>query len=423
MSDANKYDEQLLGALADKLAPFAGKRLGVAVSGGSDSRALLELLKDWARENDSVLFVATVDHGLRAEAQAEAESVAAVCRSYGIEHKTLVWENWDGKGNLQAQARSARYALLAAWSLEKKLAGVALGHTADDVAETFLMRLSRAAGVDGLARMRSVIHRNGAKFIRPMLDLRRGDLRGFLEGKNLHWIEDPSNQDTQFERVKMRESLANFAELGLSVEKISQSAEHLEMASKALQFYAVSEAKTVATVRDCSVELDNSKLTSLPQEIQRRLINAAIKFVTMADFSPRSKSLLRVMERLPTQGVSTLSGCVLSLKNNTLLVTRELAFVEEEVKFPASGGLEWDRRWRLIGDFGADAMVRPLGVQGLSQCPNWRDSGRMRLVLLSSPSVWRGKTLLAAPLAQSNTEFGAEPLRTKEDFALILLSH
>lgn len=423
MSGPDQYEEPLLRALAEKLAPFAGQRLGIAVSGGSDSRALLELMALWAIRTDSTILVATVDHGLRAEANAEAQSVADVCQSKGLEHTTLRWENWDKRGNLQAEARRARYRLLAQWSNDMNLAAIALGHTADDVAETFLMRLSRAAGVDGLARMQNRFLRSGVVFLRPILGAQRVNLRQFLSVRDISWIDDPSNQDIRFERVRMRQALASFESLGLSVAKISQSTENLEMAANALKFYAAQEAKRVVVAVDDHIEIDFSAFKTLPEEIQRRLINAAISFVANPEFKPRSKSLMSVMAQLPIQKTCTLAGCVLSLKNNVLSVFREFASVEAEVHCPPNGRIEWDGRWMISGQFESGSVIRALGENGLQKCPKWREAGRKRYIMLCSPSIWRGEELIWAPMVQGSEKIGAEPLKNMEDFIRILLSH
>ncbi len=121
------------------------KRLGVAVSGGGDSMALLDLMIWHAREMGFDVEAVTVDHGLRAEARDEIALVRAYCDAQGVPHSVLAW-SWDGEGNLQAAARNARYSLIAEWAREREIDTVALGHTQDDVAETFLMRLARRAG-------------------------------------------------------------------------------------------------------------------------------------------------------------------------------------------------------------------------------------------------------------------------------------
>ncbi len=153
------------------------RRIGIAVSGGGDSTALLLSLARGFAETGVTLHAATVDHGLRPEAAAEARAAAGQAADLGISHDTLRWQGWDGAGNLQDQARRARYALLSDWARGQGIPTVALGHTSDDRAETVLMRLGRAAGVDGLAAMHRERWVDGIRFLRPMLSLTREDLR------------------------------------------------------------------------------------------------------------------------------------------------------------------------------------------------------------------------------------------------------
>ena len=156
--------------------PEPPDKLGVAVSGGGDSTALLVLLDDWRRDGGPELAVATVDHGLRPEAAAEAAEVAALCGRLGVPHETLAWR-WDGKGNLSDAARRGRLRLIAGWANGRGIGMVAQGHTADDQAETFLMRLARGSGVDGLAAMAARRTAEGVAWVRPLLQVRRGEFR------------------------------------------------------------------------------------------------------------------------------------------------------------------------------------------------------------------------------------------------------
>ena len=155
--------------------------LGVAVSGGGDSMACLDLMLWHGAELGFPVEAVTVDHGLRTGAKDEIALVAAYCAARGVPHSVLEWR-WDGAGNLQAEARSARYRLIADWAMGRGVDQVALGHTRDDVAETFLMRLARASGVDGLAAMERRFERGGVVWLRPMLALGRSDLREYLTG-------------------------------------------------------------------------------------------------------------------------------------------------------------------------------------------------------------------------------------------------
>ena len=134
MTEAARH---LIEMIAAAFPPSPPQRLGVAVSGGGDSVALLHLLADWARESGTELRAVTVDHGLRPEAATEAADVARACAALGVGHDILRWSGWDGRGNLPDQARRARYRLMADWAQAHGIADVALGHTADDQPKPF----------------------------------------------------------------------------------------------------------------------------------------------------------------------------------------------------------------------------------------------------------------------------------------------
>ena len=203
-----------MAALWPKSAP-----LGLAVSGGGDSLALLHL----ARALNLHISVATVDHNLREGSRAEAEFVAALCQSFGIPHKILTWQSWNGRGNLQDQARRARYQLLAQWAESLGLEAIALGHTRDDLAETFLMRLGRSAGLDGLCAMQAKRSYLSKIWLRPLLEVPRVSLRDFLQTQGHDWLEDPSNDNAKFDRIRIRKAMVSLDELGLDSANLSAS--------------------------------------------------------------------------------------------------------------------------------------------------------------------------------------------------------
>jgi tRNA(Ile)-lysidine synthase len=193
------------------VASLAGPaRILVAISGGSDSTGLLLLLAEALRADPNSrisLCAATVDHALRAGSADEARKVAALCGSLGIAHVTCVWQGEKPKSGIMAAAREARYGLLAdaAESLSADL--VVTAHTLDDQRETLAMRNSRAGeGSTGIAD--AVLFDRRIWILRPLLGCRRADIRAFLQAKSIAWIEDPSNEDMRYERVRTRRRLS-----------------------------------------------------------------------------------------------------------------------------------------------------------------------------------------------------------------------
>jgi len=394
-------------------------RLGVAVSGGGDSMALLHILAECAPEHGVALEAATVDHGLRPGSAEEATFVKTTCDALDIHHETLRWEDWDGRGNLQAEARAARYRLLAGWAKRRGLDAVALGHTRDDMAETFLMRLAREAGVDGLAAMAGWFDRDGAAFWRPALGLEREELRAWLTRHGHVWREDPSNEDEGFDRVKARRVLDALEPLGIDARTLAGVAVNMASARLALQQMAFEAAGRIGREQAGDVVLDRDRFVTLPWEVQRRLLTAALAWVAGAAYGPRRDALIDLdMAILRRQG-HTLHGCLVTTDDETVRIAREFNAVKDAVAAP---GTLWDNRWRITGPVRDGLEIRALG-EAVSHCPDWRNTGLPRTSLMASPAVWAGETLIAAPIAGLSGGFSAEIAHPRGDFALSALSH
>jgi tRNA(Ile)-lysidine synthase len=198
---------ELVARFAETLARLwsDGGRLGLAVSGGPDSLAML-LLAEAAIPGR--FEVATVDHGLRAESAAECAMVAAICAARGIACTVLTVS--VARGNVQSEARKARYAALAAWAEQRVLSAIATAHHADDQAETLLMRLNRGSGLGGLVGVREARFMPGSavSLIRPLLTFRRRELGELVAAAGLDPVIDPSNADDRFDRARIRRALA-----------------------------------------------------------------------------------------------------------------------------------------------------------------------------------------------------------------------
>ncbi len=401
-------------ALSMILQGPAPKGVGLAVSGGGDSMAMLHMLGPALRDRGIPVAVATVDHGLRPEAAAEAAFVARTCAGLGLPHDTLRWSGWDGHGNLPAAARDARYRLLADWATGRGLDRVALAHTEDDQAETFLMRLARGSGVDGLSAMQGATSRFGLRWLRPYLHVPRAGLRDWLNGRGLDWVEDPSNTDPASERVRIRQALPVLEGLGISRDAILFSAVRLSFARNALREIASVAADRMATEMAGAVVLDVPALRLLPYETQLRLLSEALRWLSSAPYPPRLSALQPILPEVTRGKTRTLHGALLIGTKDRLILARELRPV---------AGLEtpttalWDNRWHLDGPHEPGLTLRALG-EGIRDC-DWRATGLPRQALLATPAVWRGADLVAAPLAGNPAGWTA---RLVADFATFLKS-
>jgi len=413
--------DRFSAALAVALGDQAPRRLGIALSGGGDSVALTHLLCDWARGRDVTLAAVTVNHGLRAEAAAEAEAAGRLCAALGIAHEILAWDGTAAQGNLPAAARHARYRLIADWARRGGIDSVALGHTLDDQAETVLLRLARGSGVDGLGAMRSRRHANGVDWLRPMLALSRRELRDHLRARGVGWAEDPTNDDIHYDRVKARRALALLAPLGVTAGGLARTADRLQAAGQALGVMSRRAAMAhVSITRSGDVRIASPLFAEEPAEVIRRIVAHALSWVASAEYGPRGEALTRLLACGDAD--ATLHGCRVRRSRGALLILREYAAVREAT---APVGEVWDRRWCLSGPAraGLELEVRALGESGLKACPDWRASGLERASLIAAPAVWSGSRLEAAPLAGRAAGWSARLARGGEDFFLTLLSH
>ena len=283
-----------------------GSRLGLAVSGGPDSLALL-LLAAAARPGE--VEAATVDHGLRAESRDEADMVAGLCDRLGVPHSTLAIE-WDipPTSAIQEQARMLRYGALAAWSRDLGIGAVLTGHHLDDQAETMVMRLNRGSGVRGLAGMRRSAPLPGDPeqlLLRPLLGWRRSELEEICAIAGVSPALDPSNGDDTYERVRVRNGLAG-AEW-LDGQALATSASHCAEADGAIEWAAAMEWDRSATARDDEIVY---RPFGAPAEIARRIVARAVK-VLGTEGQPgdlKGRELDRLMAELEAGKTATLRG-------------------------------------------------------------------------------------------------------------------
>ena len=413
-----------IALLRDRIAghflPRAPEDLGIAVSGGSDSMALMYVLHEWSRDGGPRLHAVTVDHGLRPESADEARKVAEHAQALGIPHACLKWQDWDGHGNLPDQARRARYNLMAQWAEAQGICTVALGHTADDQAETFLMRLAREAGVDGLSAMSTTRRHGRINFCRPALRTTREELRDVLRAKKVEWIEDPSNSDTAYERVRARNVLAAIAPLGITANSISAVAHHMSEVRTTLYWYVFLAAREMVSFQAGDILIARKEFRTLQNEVKRRLLQSVLGWIANAEYGPRGRAIDLLMESIRGGTGMTLQGCRVLIEPDQLRFVREYNAV---AKLRVPVGQIWDRRWRLTGVVNGDGLeIGALGREGLRQCPDWRASGLPEASQHAAPAVWQGDQLVAAPSVSFGEGWQIDLLRDEEDFFASLLS-
>lgn len=409
-------DRELDALIGQPLAPF--RRVVLAVSGGSDSMALMVLVARWAGSGrapaDLVIEVATVDHGLREGSAQEADWVAERARSLGFRHTTLAWSGEKPQSAVQEEARAARYALLTAHAQAgPQPAAIVTGHTADDQAETLVMRLGRGSGLDGLAGMspaRPLMADDSVMLVRPLLGVSKAALQGLLARAGATWLDDPSNERLDFERVRLRTAQPHLEALGLSNAKLALSARRLARAREALETLTREKLARLVNMHGGSyASLDRRLWAAEPPEFRVRLL-ARLLDVFGGLARPAQLSQIETLEEVLAQGrpiAQTLGGCMVSQGWTTLRLYREPGRQAlAEVALEPGREITWDRRFRIRyrkpGE--GDEAVGPVCVRSLGLAtyatlrdalgPTERPPARAAATL---PSIWSEGRLLAVP--------------------------
>ncbi len=387
--------------------------VAVAVSGGADSTALAFLLSAISLRNRQVTLL-TVDHGLRAEAADEARQVEALAHKLGFAHATLRWTGDKPASDIQAAAREARYELMTRWCREHHVRYLMVAHTLDDQAETFLLRLARGSGVDGLAAMMPVTNAQGVYLVRPFLTIRKARLEATLRTAGISWIEDPSNSNEQFARVRMRNIMRALAEDGLTVERLSATADRMATAKSALDHFAQELASRAVRPHEAGfVILDPVPLKGDPREIGLRVLADVCRDVGGNPYRPRFDRLQRVYESILAGSLgngATLAGCRFApapaglageAAGTALLVHRELAAARDSVAALRPGGQAiFDNRFDVTlteRAHGGPFTVKVLAEEGWQQVKSLVETSLPYEVCLTVPALWLDHKVIAAP--------------------------
>ena len=398
--DRIAFDQRMVALGAIEALP----RIAVGCSGGADSMALTLLLDDWARQRGGRAIALIVDHRLRPNSASEAKQVGIWLESRNIEFHILRRQNIPISKNLQAQARVARYELMAAWCRRAGVLHLTLAHQRDDQAETFLLRLARGSGVDGLAAMASVLEMSDVRLLRPLLDVPHDRLIATLKRFQQPYLEDPSNRNTDFARVRTRLLSPKLAEEGITSVRLFATTVCLGRAREALEDAVTSlAARCVSPRREgyCLVRL--APLIEVPEEIGLRLLGRILTCVSGAKYPPRLSQLERLKAWLRdgcTGGGRTLGGCRIIHRHKCLLICREAAAVKDVL--PVSSDVLWDQRFRLRSTRSMEGVVvRRLGAEGwrklVVKWPNLRRNSLPSVVRITLPALWALDEVVSVP--------------------------
>lgn len=352
-------------------APFENNaHIAIAVSGGADSMALCLLAQTWAEKYNARITAITIDHGLRPEAATEAERVHQWLAARQIAHHVLKWNPGNKSSNVQARAREARYELLDRFCHAQNILHLLTAHHLDDQAETFLLRLSRGSGLAGLSAMKAVSYLPHARLLRPLLPFPKPRLIATLQRHEQEWIEDPSNRNDQFARIRLREDRDLFEKHGLTAERLADTAAHLSRAQQAIDtMIHKAGARLVRIDPTGYAGIDFLEFKNLDDETGLRLLDRTLSCIGGQYYGARWENLSALHTALthdPIFRPRTLSGCLIERQDGRILIQREFGTIMDEL--PITGEtLFWDNRFRFqppapLPD--GNYVLKPLGEAG-----------------------------------------------------------
>ena len=380
--------------------------------------------------------VVTVDHGLRPEAAAEAELVKGWAGALGLPHTTLTWDGPKPTSDIQAQARAIRYQLIADYCLDSGLTSVMVAHTQDDQAETFLLRLARGSGVTGLSGMAACgplpvtePRYKSIRLLRPLLQFSRAALRSSLRAAGQEWIEDPSNEDVSFARVRMRALMSALAEEGLTVSRLAATTDRLSDVSVVMDDVAHDLKHACAHFASGGyVCVDGPALMSAPRSIGLKVLGELLMAVGGSYYQPRFVALERLYEALAHDVAGagelgqgrTLGGCHIGPaalgSTQSYVIAREMRSLRarlRKLETPLGLGVGesvlWDNRMELVLSGSQETGVcwrgdiRPLGREGWRELtkrvagPNQDTLKHIPVKARTAlPGLWSGDDLVGA---------------------------
>jgi tRNA(Ile)-lysidine synthase len=392
--------------------------VALAVSGGSDSLAMMVLFADWLGRQGSDCgrhIVLTVDHRLRPQSGAEARWVAERAAALGFRHVVLDWQDPKPSTGLQAAARAARYRLMGDYLSAQSITTLLVAHTRDDQAETLLMRLARGSGLDGLAAMAPTraaeVREAGTplEVVRPLLDVSKARLQATLKERAIAWIEDPSNAEPAFERTRWRALRSDLAALGLANETLALSARRLQRARAALEAitdHQCSVPGLVLTDPLGAFRIDRQQLRRAPEEIALRLLGRCIAAAGGGSEPAPLAALEPLVARVWGGGPDDADGCwtlaraQIRARGNAIAIEREPGRIPPGVATVTGGAkLLWDGRFRVevAQAFEGRLEVRALGRAGHAVLKRSGKAIKASSALLMAPGFWRADELIAVP--------------------------
>ena len=324
--DSNKKFIQVYSYYETQLNKYLKKNnFLVAVSGGPDSLALSVLSQKYAAENKTKAFFILIDHKIRKNSSREALWVQKLFKSRSMNLK-IIKNTQKINNNIQAEARKVRYELLSNFCLKKKIKFILTAHHRDDQVETFLIRLSRGSGIQGLSSMDKIVKLNNkVSVFRPLLDLKKEDLLSISKSYFGKVVKDPSNEDNKYLRTKIRRLVQHFEKSGIDLDRVNHSIKNLAASRDILNSYIQRIEKKCVLKRKNQIFINLNFFLKEKQDIQLKILGNCIKQTSKAYYPPRAKKVINLLQKIRSKSFSkaTLGNCFIEKKEKNLIIRKE----------------------------------------------------------------------------------------------------
>ncbi len=386
------------------------KPIALAVSGGPDSTAMMQIAALSKKLKNNNVTVIVVDHGLREESKNEANIVGQNAKLLGFKFKILKWDGVKPKTRIQEIARKTRYKLMTSWCKKKGIEKLFLAHHLDDQVETFLMRLGKGSGVDGLAVMNYVTEISSLKLVRPFLEIPKTRFIKILSITNLEWISDPSNFNSDYKRSRIRKILPILSKEGINSKQIGLVIKRMRSAKDALNTQTnILLKKYLSNVDNVAYFLNKELLKDVKEkEILLRVLEKIFMNISGSIYPPRRNKLENIISWILKNNnikAKTLTGVVVRKRKSELIFYREPDDCYKSVNIrPLTSRYScWDDRFFLKANKSNDLQIRALGDVGIKILKEEKILKRQGFqnVPLSAwktvPGVWSKKRLISVP--------------------------
>ena len=387
------------------------QKIAIAVSGGIDSMVLMKISSLSKKIKSNNIHILTINHDLRKGSKEETLFVRKEADKLGLKVCILTWKGKKPKSGIQEKARKKRHNLLFNYCKKNYISDLFFAHHLDDQIENFIFRMFRGSGIVGLTSFSNFSKIDKINLIRPLIETPKSDLLLFAKKQKIEWIEDPSNLNLDFDRVKIRNVLKNFYDSGFDKKLFLKSIRKLKSINEDIESLTKDYiTKYIEVYENIYVIIKKEFFSNSPKEIQMRVIKNCISFFAPEQlYSPKDIKIINILNWIkcnPKVDSKTLGGTLFKKNNNVIILYKEVNKLShiKPVNISKSEFKSWDNRFLVKSNVKIDGKISYLGPEGVKILKSKKiDVNKAKknapiAAIYSSPAIWQKKRLISAPI-------------------------